>query len=255
MTTAVRQPITAAPTGPALPTPQPDPTAMPHSPEDLPRRLAEAGRYALLRRLAPALRHDMAGSLQPISMMAAMLEKRLLKPDPDLPALAKNGGAISTLAREASGTCMDLMTWLAPKENQQLAVAAGIADAIGVIGTELSFRGFALDNRTSEALAELPRSVFRGVWMAALFALTDAGEGPASVRLDASADADGEVLLTIALAPADGEVFATGNLAYRLLEWADVEAIAHAESVALAWSADKVELRCRAAEPVSPIRM
>ena len=45
-------------------------------------RLAEGPRYALLRRLAPAIRHDMAGSLQPISMVAAMLEKRLQKPDP-----------------------------------------------------------------------------------------------------------------------------------------------------------------------------
>ena len=41
----------------------------------LKERLAEAARYALLRRLAPAIRHSMGGALQPISMVVALLEK------------------------------------------------------------------------------------------------------------------------------------------------------------------------------------
>ena len=51
-------------------------------------RNAEAPRYALLRRLVPAIRHQMAGSFQPVTMMAAIVEKRLLAASPDLPALA-----------------------------------------------------------------------------------------------------------------------------------------------------------------------
>ena len=113
-------------------------------------RFAEAARYALLRRLAPALRHNMAGSLQPIAMMAALLEKRLLKAGPDLPALAKNSGALGTLSREASVSCMNLMSWMAPKSNDPIALDAGLAEAVGLVTTELSFRGFNLVSETED---------------------------------------------------------------------------------------------------------
>ena len=39
--------------------------------------LEEAARYALLRRLMPAIRHHLVGEFQPIGMVAAMLERRL----------------------------------------------------------------------------------------------------------------------------------------------------------------------------------
>lgn len=218
---------------------------MAHSPELIQQRLAEAARYALLRRLAPAIRHDMAGALQPISMMAAMLEKRLQKPDPDMAALAKNGNAINTLAREASNGCMSLMTWLAPKENAAVPLDAAVEDAISLVSTELSFRGFTLVNETGGVQDELPRSVVRGVFMAALLALTDSAAGPARVVLTAKADGD-DVVLGIAREPDTGDILAPGTQAYRLLDWADVEAIAATESVKLSHSADRAELRYRA---------
>lgn len=206
----------------------------------------EAARYALLRRLAPALRHNMAGALQPVSMIAAMLEKRLSAPVPDLAAMAKNTSAISTLSREAAAACMDLMTWLAPKENALVAVGTGVTDAVSLLVTELSFRGFSVRNELGDMPGLVLCSALRSVFMAGLVALTDAATAPADVVLTAHIDGD-DMVLAISLIATTGEVMSLGNSpAYRNLRWPDVQALADAESVGLVWSASRVELRFRA---------
>jgi len=84
----------------------------------LKERLAEAARYALMRRLLPAIRHNLAGTLQPIGMMSAMLERRIKAAAPDMALLAKNTQALTTLSREAAATSLNLMTWLAPRADR-----------------------------------------------------------------------------------------------------------------------------------------
>lgn len=194
-------------------------------------RLAEAARYALLRRIAPAIRHDIAGALQPISMMAAMLEKRMLKPSPDLAALGANSATISKLSRDAANSCMSLMTWLAPKENKPVALGDEIAESISLVNTEMSFRGFNLVNETREVRAELPTSVLRGAFMAGLLAQVDDAQSPADVILKASSNDAGGVVMSIAVVPTEGESMPMGPLSYRKLEWDDVAAIALSEQV------------------------
>ncbi len=205
--------------------------------------MAEAARYALLRRLAPVLRHNMAGALQPLSMMSTMLEKRLQKLDPDLAALSRNSSQLNTLAREASSACMNLMTWLAPKTSDLVTVAAGIEDAAGLVMTELSFKGFTVVNQIGDVPGELPRSLMRNVFMAALLALTDGTTAPASVVLAAQL-VGSELVLTISIQPVQGELLPGGTPSYRNLEWEDVQALAEVESVRLIHTADSVELRC-----------
>lgn len=206
----------------------------------------EAARYALLRRLAPALRHNMAGALQPVSMIAAMLEKRLAAPTPDIAAIAKNTSAISTLSREAAAACMDLMTWLAPKENALVAVSTGVADAVSLLVTELSFRGFSVRNELGDMPGLVLCNVLRSVFMAGLIALTDAAKAPADVVLTAHIDGR-DMVLAISLIATTGEVMSIGNSpAYRNLQWPDVQALADAESVGLSYSASRVELRFQA---------
>ena len=211
-------------------------------------RLAESARYALLRRLAPAIRHDMAGALQPISMVAAMLEKRLQKPDPDLLALAKNVNAINALARDASQACMQLMTWLSPKVDEATPIATGVAEAIALVATDLSFKGFTLVNQTDavDISVAVRVSVLRGLFMATLLATTDRHHGPARVLLDAHTEGQMLVLgVTLeALEGEQGEVLAGMPAAYRSLDWDDVLALAAAESAELVQTPYRVELRC-----------
>ena len=209
-------------------------------------RLAESAHYALLRRLAPAIRHDMAGALQPISMVAAMLEKRLQKPDPDLLALSKNVNTVNALAREASLSCMELIDWLSPKSDESTPVHTGIANAIALVTTDLSFKGFTLVNQTQamDAAVTVRTNVLRGLFMAALLTMTDRHKGPAQVLLGAEACGD-NLVLRITLEPAQCDELPDPQPGYRRLDWDDVQALADAESAVLVLSPGRVELRCR----------
>ena len=49
-----------------------------------PSSLLEAAHYALLRRLAPSLRHRLMGDLQPVTLLAELAERQIAKSPPDL---------------------------------------------------------------------------------------------------------------------------------------------------------------------------
>ena len=218
----------------------------------LKERLAEAARYALMRRLLPAIRHNLAGTLQPIGMMSAMLERRIKAATPDMVQLAKNTQALSTLSREAAATSLNLMTWLAPKDNELIAVNSAVEESLGLMSTELSFRGFSLDNQATEAVAKLPKGMLRSVFTASLIALTDTFEQPAGVVVSVEGAA-GDTLLRITIAAAaPNELLSLGNRmpTYRSLQWADVQALADAEGVDLEHASHFVQLKYSGASAV-----
>ena len=207
-------------------------------------RLAEAAHYALLRRLAPAIRHNMAGSLQPIGMIAAMLERRLQGATPDLAQLGKNASDISALSREAANSCMNLMTWLAPRESEPVPLNSGLDEALQLLATELSFRGFTLVNEIGEVDTQVRRSALRSVVTASLIALTDAAASPASIVLSARV-LDGDTQLFIELVAAGGAAATGSPQAYRQLGWDDVQALADSEEIGLLHFENRIELRFR----------
>lgn len=212
---------------------------------NLKERLAEAARYALMRRLLPAIRHNLAGTLQPIGMMSAMLERRVKGAAPDMDQLAKNTQALATLSREAAATSMNLMTWLAPKDNELVAVNSAVEESLSLMATELSFRGFSLDNQAAQSVARLPKGMLRSVFTASLIALTDAFEPPAVVVVSVETEA-GDHRLCITTAPAaSNELLTGGNQmpTYRALQWADVQALADAEGVHIDYAAGFVKMK------------
>jgi hypothetical protein len=211
----------------------------------LKERLAEAARYALMRRLLPAIRHNLAGTLQPIGMMSAMLERRVKAAAPDMAQLTKNTQALTTLSREAAATSLNLMTWLAPKDNELIAVNSAVEEALGLMATELSFRGFSLDNQTTDAVAKLPKGMLRSVFTASLIALTDMAGQPTGVVVSVEGEAGDTRLRITMAATAPSEVAAPGNRMpiYRSLQWADVQALADAEGVHIDFAPDFVQLK------------
>lgn len=207
---------------------------------------ADAARYALLRRLMPAMLHNMAGALQPIGMTAAIMEKRLQTAAPDLSAITKSSGNIKTLARDASSSFMDLMTWLAPKATRQVAVNVGIADSLGMVSTELSFRGFTIINETASVCDEVRQNILRSVFMAALLAMTDAAPSSGQVTIKAQVTND-ETVLKIEFIAAGSDSLQDNLQAYRELTWDDVQFLADAEGVNFARAHNTVTLRIRSA--------
>lgn len=220
---------------------------MPASAPTLDERLAESAHYALLRRLAPALRHNMAGSLQPIGMISAMLERRLQESSPDIGKLGKNARDIGQLSREAATTCLGVMAWLAPHGADTVALNSGLAEALQLQATELSFRGFTLLNETEEVDMPVSRRALRSLTLASLIALTDGATGPARIVLSAH-PLDGETLLRIELVATAGEAASSGLQAYRPLEWDDVQALADAEGLVFVHAENRVELRLPVAD-------
>lgn len=207
----------------------------------------EAARYALLRRVAPALRHHLAGTLQPIGMVAAIMDRRLQAAQPDLAVIRDSSKSIGTLTRAAASASMALLTWLAPKENSVGPLHSSVEESVGMLTTDLAFRGFSVSN-TIEA-SDIATSVYalRSVFTAALIALTDAALTPARIAISSQAT-DGQIRVMISVSSEPGAVAADNPQSYRKIGWDDVQALATAEQVGLSHAADRVEMHFSVAE-------
>ncbi|MGQ2979104.1 MAG: hypothetical protein ACT6Q9_05330 [Polaromonas sp.] len=206
----------------------------------------ESARYALLRRIAPTLRHHLAGAMQPIGMVSAIMERRLQAAQPDLAVLRDNSKSISTLSRSAASASMNLITWVAPKDNGAVSIHEGVEECVGMLSTDLAFRGFTVTNQI--APSDQATSVFalRSVFTGALIALTDTALTPAAITIS-SATADGQTRVVISISSEPGAVAADEPRSYRKLGWNDVLALASAEQVGLKHAADRVEMSFTAA--------
>lgn len=219
---------------------------------------AEAAQYALLRRLAPAMRHDMAGGFQPVMMLATIVEKRLLSATPDLPTLVKNSHEMRTLAITATHASLDLMGWMVPDVTARVGLGQGIRDAVHLLATELSFKGFRFVNQTEDEATDVRRDHLRGIFVAALLALTDAAASPTNVGITANRDGQ-DMLVTISLTDVEtglganlganlgeapkNEKFQIGLAAYRNIGWDDVQALADEDGLSVIHEAGSVMLR------------
>jgi hypothetical protein len=190
----------------------------------------EAARYALLRRLAPSMRHHLVVNLQPIGMIYEVMDRRLRAAAPDLGELRDSAQKIHGFARAALDSSLDVVTWLAPPPGATIAAADGIKECLGLVATSLTFRGFALRNQAAEVQAQAPRGALRTVFTAALMHLTDENQPPAEVVIGAKED-PGALILTLTVTPGPGESGFTPELPYRAITWGDLQALAAAESV------------------------
>lgn len=191
---------------------------------------AEAARYALLRRLAPSMRHHLVVNLQPIGMICEVMDRRLRAPTPDLASVHDSAHKINGFARAALSSCLDVVTWLAPDQNATTPVADGVRECVGLLATSLGFRGYAIRNEVADLPGAVSRASLRNVLTSALIHATDESPPPADLVLTASAEPGG-LRLALALRPTDGSHGFANEAAYRKLDWADVQALADAESV------------------------
>lgn len=203
--------------------------AMPNaSPPAEPQRV-EAARYALLRRLALAMRHHMVVHLQPMGMITELLERRLQSPQPDLGQVLDSMGKIHGLSRAAVDSCLDVVTWLAPSPDVTASVDAGVQEVLDLLRSNFNFRGFPLADTLGGADTQVPRAAMRHVLPAVLLALTDRAPPPANVVIATQAPST----VTVEVVPTAGDPGFPGNHPYRLLDWPEVVLLAQAEGVAL----------------------
>ncbi len=206
-----------------------------------PDRQVEAARYALLRRLAFAMRHHMVVHLQPIGMITEVMERRLRLPDPDLAQVHESMDRINGFSRAAVQSCLEVVSWLAPEEGASIALDAGVRECVAMLRSNFSFRGFDLKDEVGSPAVNVPRAALRNVLPASLLALTDRAASPADVVVSAQ-DSAGRAVLTVSLLPTAGAAGVAGDPPYRLLDWPEVQALARAEGVALEREGRQVRL-------------
>ena len=206
--------------------------APPATPELLQQRLAEAASYAVLRRIAPVLRHDVAGFMQPVGMLMMVLQRRVQMPEPDLQAIAKNVASVSALAKEATTGCMNAMGWMASREDSPVSLRGSVDEAAKLMAMELSASGLEISNAISDDAVTVPQSFFRSVLMGALLAFCDQRTAGSILRISVEAGAEsgsGDLRLMLHMLPGDAAASAASPAIERKprsIDWHDVEAMA-----------------------------
>ena len=207
---------------------------------------AEAARYALLRRLAPSMRHHLVVNLQPIGMIYEVMDRRLRAATPDLASVQDSAGKINGFGKAALAACIDVVSWLAPDDSVAVAVPDAVRECVGLLATSLSFRGYALRNEAGTVGARVRRTGIRHLLTATLLHCTDHHPAPADLVLTASEDAAG-VRLSITVRPTQADKGIQAEANYRSITWEDLEALAAADGVQLGREEDAVVLRFAAA--------
>lgn len=196
----------------------------------------EAARYALLRRLAVAMRQRMVVQLQPIGLVTQLMERRLREPQPDVARVGEDMNKVQGFARSAVATNLDMVTWLAPEPGTPVTLEAGARDCMDLLRGPLGLRGFQL--RLAEG-AGLPvaRHAIRTLLSAVLLAMTDTARPPAELVLRPAGAS-----LQVQLLQGSGPSADATPPSYRPLDWGEVEVLGRAEQVHVARSDGAVDL-------------
>ena len=203
--------------------------------------LVESARYALLRRLAFSIRHQMVAHLQPIGMVTELLERRLRAPSPDLVQVHDSVAKINGLSKAAAQDTLDVITWMAPEPGATAPPGAGGQDTVTPPRGHFTLRGFSLRGEVQEQPQPVGRAAARMLLPAALLALTDTLEGPADVVIETRLGEDVVIVdLTVRRTQADGTF--ENQLSYRAIQWHEVNALAGAEDVQLAYGEERATL-------------
>lgn len=208
----------------------------------VPSCVAEAARYALLRRLAPSFRHHLVVNLQPIGMICEVMDRRLRAAAPDLANVHDSAGKINAFAKAALTSCVDVVGWLSPDEAATISVHDAVRECAALLATSLSFRGYALRNEVEELPGVVGRAGIRTLLAAVLLHCTDDLPAPADLVLTAAAEPEG-ARLTVQVRGNQGENSFRGEANYRQLAWSDVEALAAADGVQVARHGAGLHLR------------
>lgn len=201
----------------------------------------EAARYALLRRLAFAMRHQMVVHLQPIGMVTEVMDRRLRAAEPDLAQVHESMAKIHGFSKAAVQSCMDVITWMAP-DATTVTLDAGTHECLGLLRSNFSFRGYAIRDEVGALPMPVSRAALRNVLPACLLALIDVTAAPAELLVAGESTEEDECALRITVRATEGPAGFAGEAPYRQLQWHEVEALARADNVEATREADGARL-------------
>lgn len=214
--------------------------ALPTAAESVNDRLAEAARYAVLRRVLPVLRHEVAGSMQPVRMLLMVLERRVQTTDPDLAAITKSVMSLSALTKKATADCMGALGWIDSSQDRHVSLHDSVDEAAKLLALALSVNPLALVNGVADGSATAPQSFFRSVFMGALLAFSDQHVAGGTLEVtfqNAAANNQHLGQLQLRMRPTDANKpppCADMVREPRMIGWPDVQAMARSCGVTMA---------------------
>ena len=216
---------------------------------------ADAARYVVLRRLAPALKHDMVVNLQATAMMAEVMGARLdrgLSLDADL---QKNLTRMNRLTREAVAGCLAVATWIEPADDETVDLAAGVQECVAVLRSNFSFRGFDIAHDEVEPGFPVSRAILRNHLVAAMLYLSDAATAPCEVVISHSCTA-AEVSITVRCGNTlDHAGSSPTQLQGLPIKWQDVHAMALEDAVHSVLTSHQIDMRLARMVVTRPLRI
>ena len=116
---------------------------------------ANAIRYAVLRRLAPGIRHSLMGELQAIQFLAE-LAARQLQASADHAKVQDGLSNIIAQTRNAVSSCRSIVEWVRPDAGAATALGDGVAQCLKLAGDDWPLRGIeaTTDLKAADALVD-----------------------------------------------------------------------------------------------------
>jgi hypothetical protein len=202
---------------------------------------ADAVRYAVLRRLAPGIRHSLMGELQAIQFLAE-LAARQLQASAD-PAKVQDGlSHIIAQTRNTVSSCRSIVEWLRPDAGATTALGEGITQCLKLAGDDWPLRGVEATTNLQAVDVLVDKAALRELLTASLIALTDMHPGTLDIDVQSAADSD-DVELRLHARPADRRSSLPPAEHERRFTWADVQMLAKAHSVPCSCQAHGTVLR------------
>lgn len=244
----------ATPDSIAAPASAAGPAAADPGPQRL-RSLARAAQSEILRRLTPALRHDMVVPLQSLGMMAEALSARMDRGSAHPDELHAGVSKLNRLSRQAVARTLEVCSWMDPGEDDTVPLHEGVAEVTRLLATSLNFRGHELRAEAGDGEFEVCRSAVRFLLAAAILTLADQAAAPGEITLRTElSSTHGVVALDYRPqhAPTFTQVHEPGEAP---LAWAEVHALAQQHSAELLRSGTAIVLRLPRAVVTTPLKM
>jgi signal transduction histidine kinase len=204
----------------------------------------EAAQFALLRRLAPSLRHRLIGTLHPISLLAELAGRRLSAEPADLAAARDSVAKIQAQARLAAAASVATLAWITAEEAPAAVVREVAEECVALLRTDSEMRGTDISSRVGDIDVKVEKRALRVVLTASLVAAVDAVPRAARIEVAAAREGDDVVVWveTRSLQESGAQEFITDE---RPLTWEDVEVLAQSEGVEVRATTAPAAICCR----------
>jgi hypothetical protein len=192
-------------------------------------RDADAIRYAVLRKLASAIRHSLMGDLQTIQF-SSELAARMIDSGVGGPKLDECIKMLPDQTRAAVNSCRAMIEWLRPDDKAATTVDETLRQCLKVAGDDWTLRGIeaTTDVRSGGVLVSKP--VLREMLVTSLLTLADTHPGPIDIAIVAAANGN-EVAISLSARQAGRKTQFPPMTLYRALTYEDVMTIGDAVNV------------------------